>query len=112
MIIGIDVSKAWFDAAWEAEGQVRHQRFDYTGAGMDALLEQTAPDAHYVMEATGIYHARLALRLHESGRHVSVVNPLVIKRYAQMQLSRVKSDKADADLLRRYGERQALSLWL
>lgn len=111
MIVGIDVSKAWLDAAWEAEGRMRHQRFDYTDAGMAALLEQAGPDAHYVMEATGIYHARLALRVHESGRRVSVINPLVIKRYAQMQLSRVKSDKADADLLRRYGEQHAVPLW-
>ena len=78
---------------------------------MEALLGQTPADAHYVMEATGIYHARLALKLYESGRCVSVVNPLVIKRFAQMQLSRVKSDKADADLIRRDGERHALLPW-
>lgn len=111
MIVGIDVSKAWFDGAWEVEGQVCHQRFDATDAGMEALLAQTPEDAQYVMEATGIYHARLALKLHASGRRVSVVNPLVIKRYSQMQLSRVKSDKADADLIRRYGEQHPLSPW-
>lgn len=111
MIVGIDVSKEWFDVAWDAEGRTHHQRFDYTDEGVDALLEQTPKDAHYVMEATGIYHARLALRLHESGRCVSVVNPLVIKRYSQMQLSRVKSDKADAELIRRYGQQHALSSW-
>jgi transposase len=111
MIVGIDVSKEWFDAAWDAEGRARHQRFGYTDEGVDSLLEQTPEDAHYVMEATGIYHARLALKLHASGRRVSVVNPLVIKRYSQMQLSRVKSDKADAELIRRYGQQHALSPW-
>lgn len=111
MIIGIDISKAWFDAAWTSAGQRRHQRFEYTGEGIGQLLEQTPPGAHYVMEATGTYHARLALRLHESGRGVSVVNPLVIRRFAQMQLSRVKSDRADAELIRRYGEQQPLSPW-
>ena len=111
MKVGIDVSKTWFDATWGVEGRVRHQRFEYTAEGMGALLEQTPAQAHYVMEATGIYHARLALRLYESGREVSVVNPLVIKRFSQMQLSRVKSDKADADLLRRYGEEHTLSAW-
>lgn len=110
-IVGIDVSKESFDCVWEAEGRTRHQRFEYRDAGMEALLEQTPPDAHYVMEATGIYHARLALKLYESGRCVSVVNPLVIKRFAQMRLSRVKSDKADADLIRRYGEGHTLSPW-
>lgn len=111
MIVGIDVSKKWFDAAWQEGGQRRHQRFEYTDEGMGQMLAQTPESAHYVMEATGTYHARLALRLHESGRQVNVVNPLVIKRFAQMQLSRVKSDRADADLIRCYGERQPLSPW-
>jgi len=111
MIVGIDISKASFDAAWEADGQVHHQCYDYTDEGMARLLAQTPAAAHYVMEATGIYHARLALVLHASGRCVSVVNPLVIKRYAQMRLSRVKSDKADAELIQRYGEQHELSLW-
>lgn len=111
MIVGIDISKAWFDAAWVAEGQERHQRFEYTGEGIGQLLEQTPPNARYVMEATGTYHARLALRLHESGREVSVVNPLVIRRFAQMRLSRVKSDRADAELIRRYGEQQPWQPW-
>jgi len=111
MIVGIDVSKVSFDVAWEAEGRGRHRQCDYTDEGITALLEQTPEDAHYVMEATGIYHARLALRLHESGRRVSVVNPLVIKRFSQMRLSRVKSDKADAELIRRYGEQHELTPW-
>lgn len=111
MIIGIDVSKATFDIAREAQGQVQHQTFEYTDEGLEALLKQTPEDAHYVMEASGIYHTRLALRLHECGRRVTVVNPLVIKRFAQMQLSRVKSDKADADLIRRYGEQHELQPW-
>jgi transposase len=111
MIVGIDISKEWFDAAWISEGQGQHQRFAYTEEGIYKLLEQTPPDAHYVMEATGTYHARLALRLHESGRGVSVVNPLVIRRFAQMQLSRVKSDHADAELIRRYGEQQSPPSW-
>ncbi len=111
MIVGIDVSKQSFDAVWEAGGEGRHQCFEYTDAGMAALLSQTPVEAHYVMEATGIYHTRLALRLYETGRHVTVVNPLVIKRFAQMQLSRVKSDKADAALIRHYGLQHALLPW-
>jgi transposase len=111
MIVGIDVSKSSFDIAWEAEGQGLHRQFEYSDEGIEALLEQAPQDAHYVMEATGVYHTRLALRLYQSGCQVSVVNPLVIKRFAQMQLSRVKSDKADAELIRRYGEQHELSPW-
>lgn len=112
MLVGIDISKKWFDVAWRQDDQSRNQRFDYTDEGIGQLLAQTPEAAHYVMEATGTYHARLALRLHESGRTVSVVNPLVIKRFAQMQLSRVKSDRADAELIRRYAEQQSPAPWL
>ena len=111
MIVGIDISKASFDGAWEAEGQNRHRQFEYTDEGIEALLAQTPAEAHYVMKATGIYHTRLALKLHESGRRVSVINPLVIKRFAQMQLSRVKTDKADAELLCAYGRQHQLTPW-
>ena len=111
MIVGIDISKASFDAVWSV-GEVRHhQSLAYTVDGMAELLAKTSADAHYVMESTGVYHSRLALALYEAGRRVTVLNPLVVRRYAQMQLSRVKSDKADAELLRRYGEQHALTPW-
>lgn len=111
MIVGIDVAKASFDAVFELKGRLWHETFAYTEAGLAALLEKTPVDAHYVMEATGVYHARLALWLYAAKRQVSVVNPLVIKRFAQMQLLRVKSDKADATLLRQYGLTQTLMPW-
>lgn len=111
MIVGIDISKDTFDASWLAEGGENHRQFAYTDEGMASFLEQAPASACYVMEATGVYHSRLALRLYEAARVVSVVNPLVIKRYAQMRLSRVKSDKADATLIRRYGEHHELVTW-
>jgi len=111
MIIGIDISKRSFDVSWVVEDKLHHQVFDYTDEGIADLLSKTSNEAHYVMEATGIYHTRLALRLHLAGRKISVVNPLIIKRFSQMSLSRVKSDKADALLIRSYGEQHTLSLW-
>lgn len=111
MFAGIDVSKDWFDAAWEVDGQIRCQQFAYTEEGIEQLLEQAPRAAVFVMEATGTYHARLALRLYEAERSVSVVNPLVIKRYAQMKLLRVKSDRADAQLIMQYAREQTPPLW-
>lgn len=111
MFAGIDVSKDWFDVAWEADGQIRCQQLAYTEDGIEQLLEQAPRAAVFVMEATGTYHARLALRLYEAGRTVSVVNPLVIKRYAQMKLLRVKSDRADAQLILQYAREQTPPLW-
>ena len=111
MFTGIDVSKDWFDAAWEVQGRLYCEHFAYTDEGMEQLMALAPSEAVFVMEATGVYHARLALKLFEAGRPVSVVNPLVIKRYAQMKLLRVKSDRADAQLILRYGQEHQPARW-
>lgn len=111
MIIGIDISKQTFDTARHEEEQTHYQQFDYTDEGMAAFLEQSPEESHYVMEATGTYHTRLALKLYQAGRRVSVINPLVIKRYGQMRLTRAKSDKADANLICQYGREHSLRVW-
>lgn len=63
------------------------------------------------MEATGTYNLALAYYLHEQGGQVAVLNPLVIKRFIQMHLSKGKSDCKDAQWLLRYGQQQALKSW-
>ena len=110
-VVGIDVSKDWFDAAWGSGQQCQSRQFGYTDQGIEELLECVPGDALFVMEATGLYHARLALKLYEAGRKVSVVNPLVIKRFGQMKLLRVKSDRADARLIMEYALQEAPPLW-
>lgn len=111
MIVGIDISKDWFDIAWQDADQLKNQRFSYTEEGMVQLLDQLPTEAVYVMEATGTYHTRLAVKLFEAGRKVSVVNALIIKRYAQMKLRRVKSDPADAALIMQFAQHEAPPLW-
>jgi len=63
------------------------------------------------MEATGVYHLHLALYLSERSIAVSVVNPLVIRRFSQMQLRRAKTDKADAQQIALYGWTNEPPLW-
>jgi len=111
MIVGIDVSKASLDAAWGTDDATEHQAFVYTEQGMKALLQATPSATCYVMEATGTYHLRLALYLHQQGRSVSVVNPLIIKRFSQMRLSQVKSDQADAQLIHVYARLHQPARW-
>jgi transposase len=53
------------------------------------------------MEATGAYSQPLADFLVAKGYSVSVVNPAKIKAYAKSELSRAKTDKADAKLIAR-----------
>lgn len=110
-IVGIDISKGWFDAAWRRAGDLTQARFSRDDAGLKELLERTPEDSHYVMEATGSYHLRVALFCHQAGRAVSVINPLVIRRYAQMNLMRAKTDAVDARLITDFGEQKPPTLW-
>lgn len=40
-----------------------------------------------------------------------MINPLVIKRYAQMKLLHIKSDRADAALIMQYAQHETPALW-
>lgn len=108
-IIGIDISKAWFDSYNDAGGQSK--RFDNSGKGFASFADWAPAAAHVIMEATGPYYLQLATWLSQQGYRVSVVNPLVIRRYGQMKLSRTKTDGKDAELIARYGREQSPSVW-
>jgi transposase len=64
------------------------------------------------MEATGTYGAALATYLFDAGQVVSVINPAKIKAYAQSQLSRTKTDKADATLIAQFCHERRPPQWL
>jgi len=61
---------------------------------------------HVIMEATGIYHMVLFTKLIELSISVSVVNPLIIKRFSQMKMIRAKTDIVDARVIAEFGYEQ------
>lgn len=63
------------------------------------------------LEATGAYSEAVALALVEAGWAVSVVNPARIKGFAQGELARNKTDRADAALLARFCAAMRPALW-
>jgi transposase len=107
--IGIDISKKHLDVALPA--QKATNRYSNDRAGFTALVKQLPEESCCVMEATGPYYLRLATYLHEQGLAVSVVNPLVIRRFAQMRLLRTKTDQVDAKLISAYGALEKPTLW-
>lgn len=109
--IGIDISKDRFDVALPKGSGYKSDKFANQSSGFAALCAVLPADAHCVMEATGPYYLQLATHLHQQGIAVSVVNPLVIKRFSQMKLSRAKTDKADARLIAEYGRLHQPALW-
>lgn len=114
--LGIDISKKKFDIALLRDGKLKHKSFSNDQAGFEALLtwlrENDALDVHACMEATGIYGEPAAEFLHDTGIHVSLVNPARIKGFAQSELVRTKTDKADAGLIARFCAAMAPEAWI
>ena len=107
LFVGIDVAKAKFDVALlNAEGKYRSKVFPNTPAGHRQFLEwlskYEAREAHLCMETTGAYGRDLARLLAQQQLLVSVVNPAQIHAFGKTELTRAKTDKADARLIARY----------
>ena len=110
-VAGIDISKKFFDVCMIVNGEYQQKKFSNDQQGIKAVSEWLAKDAHCVMEVTGVYYLRLALYLQQHDFAVSVVNPLVIKRFSQMRLIRAKTDKADAKMIALYAIAEQPDLW-
>jgi len=96
---GVDISKDVFDVHGSNKG---HNQYSNDESGFKKLLKELPEGSLLVMEATGYYHYRLAQFLYKNGVIVSVVNPLSIKRFIQMKLAKVKTDKSDAKAICEY----------
>lgn len=108
---GVDISKSFFDAAVLTEQGYQYYKFNNDDAGFTALLQVLPQNSHVVMEASGPYYLKLATYLTAKGIAVSVINPLVIRRFCQMRMSRSKTDKKDAKMIAEYGCMERPSVW-
>jgi transposase len=109
--IGIDISKLYFDTALPNGEGYGHYRFDNNDAGFSSLLGILPAASVVVMEASGPYYLRLATYLSKQGIAVSVINPLVIRRFCQMRMTRAKIDKKDSRMIAEYGRIEKPALW-
>jgi transposase len=111
--VGIDISKLTFDVAiCNSENKYKHFKFRNNKEGFALLVGLLdASETVCVMEASGPYYLKLATFLSEQGIGVCVVNPLVIRRFSQMRMSRAKTDKKDAMLIAEYGKTENPCLW-
>ncbi|MCH7756758.1 transposase, partial [Patescibacteria group bacterium] len=74
-------------------------------------LKQLDAKPHTCMEATGIYGHALANFLYENDYPISLVNPARVKGFALGELSRNKTDKADAQVIARFCKAMQPKLW-
>lgn len=106
---GIDVSKGKsMVAVLRPLGVVVTKPFEvgHTAAELGKLadfLKSLDGETKVIMEHTGRYYEPVAQVIHDRGLTVSAVNPLLIREYGGNSLRRVKTDKADAKKIARYG---------
>jgi len=105
---GLDISQLVFDVT---DSNGNYYQFRNNASGFKKFVKLLNCDSHCVMEATGYYHYRLAYYLLESGIKVSVENPLSVKRFIQMKLSKIKTDKSDSKLICEYAQQVDLKPW-
>ena len=102
--IGIDISKRDFHVCFEENGII--EKFSTAETGIDSFLNvmkkknMTKGKTLIGMEATGSYHLPVAYQCTKAGYIVHVINPLITKKQNQTNLRRVKTDSADAKLVR------------
>jgi transposase len=115
--LGVDVSKAKLDCLLldSTTGKVKSKSIQNTNAGFKQLIEwlaeKKAPNAHVVMEPTGVYHEPAALALTDAGLTLSLVNPAQLRQFAQGVGVKNKTDKADSAVLARYGATLKPEAW-
>lgn len=105
--LGVDVSKAKLDVALLVPNEkFKSKVFANDTQGFKNLLQWLhlrvaggLAEVHVCMESTGSYHEELARFLHDQGAVLSVVNPLLVKRFAESNGARNKTDGGDAKCL-------------
>jgi len=109
--VGVDVSKLTLDICWFSNGNPTYLKISNDSQGYRELLLQLPENPHLVMEATGAYYLRLAHFLLNQNIPLSVINPISIKRYAQMKLARAKTDKYDSAIIAGFAASQQPPTW-
>jgi transposase len=110
-IIAIDVSKQTLDVAYLIEEKWQHFSTTNDVKGFTKIVKLAESDDWFVMEASGPYYLPLASYLFNKSLNVSVINPLIIRRFSQMKLYRAKTDKKDAKTIAEYAMGNDLKKW-
>jgi Transposase len=113
---GIDVSADELVVALrQGDRDLPQQRFANTAAGhrrLLAWLRGQGGATRITLEATGVYSLDIALALAAApGREVAVVNPKLIRRFAESLDERSKDDPLDARILLEYTVRMPFRRW-
>jgi transposase len=111
LICGIDVSKDWLDIYFNEAEKEHCLKTTNDCKGHQLIIDRLGLQRTYVMQSSGPYYLKLAFKLKSLGADVRVENPIVVKRFIQMNLEPNKSDQKDARWLYRYGSEREAAVW-
>lgn len=103
--IGIDISKSKFDFCVLSlcNKVLSSGSFSNDPSGINSFIKYLKQfdlsSSIIVIESTGDYHLLTSITLLNSGLNVSVINPLITKKYIKASIRKLKSDKSDSKLL-------------
>lgn len=97
--VGVDVSKDRLELAGVEPVHIVNEP-----AAVAAWLDQLKAGAHLVCEGTGRYHRVLQAACAQAGMALTVVNPRQARDFARSLGRMAKTDRLDAQVLRRFGE--------
>lgn len=111
--VGIDISKLTFDVGIPTgqDRHYKHSKHENNREGFAALKRILPSDCICVMEASGPYYMSLANYLYGEGIEIRVVNPLAVKHFSRMRMTRAKTDKKDAALIAEYAKCENPPAW-
>lgn len=108
--IGIDISKGHSTVSAYAGKNInlncpRAMEFKHTKTDLKNLIDFLKGlnfPIRIVLEETGVYSSPIIKVLKENDLPITVVNPVIIKRFSYNPIRKVKSDKADAQKIAHY----------
>lgn len=100
-VVGIDVAKAWLDAALWPDGLTA--RFANDGPGHEALLSWMAKHGaeEAACEASGGYERAVLEALARAGRQARLLDAGRVRQFARAAGQRAKTDRIDAQVIAR-----------
>lgn len=106
-VLGMDVSKKDISLALLKDNRFFEKTIPNSPSGFKEILnflqKHNSLKAEGFLESTGSYSEAIADFLFDHKFIVKVVNPFKIKSFSRSRLSRVKTDKKDAQLIAEYG---------
>lgn len=121
--IGLDIAKKTFTACICKVSPGQHlsysgvETFKNERQGFNQLMRWVrkhciiGPETVFLMEATGVYHERLAHHLHGLGQVVHIALPNKTKHYFGSLNVKSKTDEIDARILSRFGAERSHKPW-